>query len=111
MATLNETPDGRCIFLKGSPEAVLERCTRQLGPEGGEEELDADAAREVAGALADEGYRVLGMAIKYRDIEGSRARIPAPAWCSQVSRAWRIRSARKRSMPSRRRGRRASGWS
>jgi calcium-translocating P-type ATPase len=69
MATLNETPDGRCVFLKGSPEAVLERCTRRLARDGREEALDADAAREMAGDLADQGYRVLGMALSYRDIE------------------------------------------
>lgn len=67
MATLNETPQGRCIFLKGSPEAVLERCSHQLGPDGEEESLDADDAGEVAGQLADEGYRVLGMAYRYDD--------------------------------------------
>ncbi|MFN2239274.1 MAG: cation-translocating P-type ATPase [Thermoanaerobaculia bacterium] len=67
MATLNETPRGRCIFLKGSPEAVLERCSKQLGPDGEEESLDAEDAGEVAGRLADEGYRVLGMAYRYGD--------------------------------------------
>ncbi len=70
MATLNETPEGRCVFMKGSPEAVLQRCSRQLDPDGQEADLDADAARQVAGQLADEGYRVLGMALSYRDIDG-----------------------------------------
>lgn len=69
MATLNETPDGRCIFLKGSPEAVIERCGRQLTRDGGEDELDAEAARKIAADLADEGYRVLGMALRYKEIE------------------------------------------
>ena len=70
MATLNETPQGRCVFLKGSPEAVLERCARQLTPDGEEEDLDAEAVRDMAGKLADEGYRVLGMALGYRDTDG-----------------------------------------
>jgi len=70
MATLNDTPDGRCIFLKGSPESVLEHCNRQLNLEGDEEELDARTAREMAAALADEGYRVLGMALNYEEIDG-----------------------------------------
>lgn len=76
MATLNETPEGRCIFLKGSPEAVLSRCTRQLAPGGEESDLDAEAAREMAGKLADEGYRVLGMALKYQDLEAFEGEDP-----------------------------------
>jgi magnesium-transporting ATPase (P-type) len=62
MATINETPSGRRIFLKGSPEAVLEHCARVLGPDGETHDLDADEGREAANALADDGYRVLGMA-------------------------------------------------
>jgi magnesium-transporting ATPase (P-type) len=70
MATLNDTPDGRYVFLKGSPEAVLERCSRQLARDGEEEDLNVEAAREMAGRLADEGYRVLGMALGRCDAEG-----------------------------------------
>jgi magnesium-transporting ATPase (P-type) len=69
MATLNDTPDGRCVFLKGSPEAVLDLCGRQFSRDGEEEDLNADAAREMAGTLADQGYRVLGMAMRDRNIE------------------------------------------
>lgn len=70
MATLNETPEGRCIFLKGSPEAVLARCHQQLGLDGQLQPLEGEAARVVAGELADEGYRVLAMALRYTDITG-----------------------------------------
>ncbi|MFO7654002.1 MAG: HAD-IC family P-type ATPase [Candidatus Krumholzibacteriia bacterium] len=69
MATINKLPDGPCIFMKGSPESVIERCSRQLGPDGDEQELDADAAREAAHRLAQEGLRVLGMAFRYVDRE------------------------------------------
>jgi magnesium-transporting ATPase (P-type) len=70
MATLNRTEEGSCIFMKGAPEAVVERCSRQLGPDGEEEELDADVAKWRAHDLADEGFRVLGMAFRYTDLEG-----------------------------------------
>jgi calcium-translocating P-type ATPase len=62
MATLNRTAQGPRIFVKGAPEAVIDRCTRQLGPDGEEQALDADAARDAARRLADEGFRVLAMA-------------------------------------------------
>jgi magnesium-transporting ATPase (P-type) len=64
MATLNQTPNGRGVFLKGSPEAVLERCRYQLGPSGEEIPLDYEAARRAAAGLADRGHRVLGMAFR-----------------------------------------------
>lgn len=64
MASLNETPQGRRIFVKGSPEAVLRQCGKQADGDGGQGELDLDAAEEMAGRLADEGYRVLAMAFK-----------------------------------------------
>jgi magnesium-transporting ATPase (P-type) len=67
MATLNRMEDGACIFVKGAPEAVLERCGTRILPDGEEEELDTDAAKEAAHELAEEGYRVLGMAFRRVD--------------------------------------------
>lgn len=67
MATLNEMEDGRCIFVKGAPEAVVERCSRRLLPDGEEEEFDAESAKQTAHDLAEEGYRVLGMAFRRVD--------------------------------------------
>jgi magnesium-transporting ATPase (P-type) len=67
MATLNGTEHGPCIFMKGAPEAVVDRCSHHLLPDGREEELDAAAARRAARELAEEGYRVLGMAYRYVD--------------------------------------------
>lgn len=63
MATLNDTPAGTRIFLKGAPEVVLARCDRQLSAEG-EAPLDVEAVREAAAAMAREGLRVLAMAYR-----------------------------------------------
>jgi calcium-translocating P-type ATPase len=68
MASLHRTDAGVRIFLKGAPEAVVERCTHQIGASGEAEPLDRDAALEAAHDLAEEGYRVLGMA--YGEAEG-----------------------------------------
>jgi calcium-translocating P-type ATPase len=65
MATLNETPEGRRVFVEGAPEVVLERCTQRLDRAGQRVPIDREAARAAAAELADEGYRVLAMA--YRD--------------------------------------------
>jgi len=67
MATLNDTADGRCVFVKGSPEAVLARCDRMLGGDGERLEVDSEAILTVASRLADEGYRVLAMALREDD--------------------------------------------
>jgi len=64
MATINEMPDGPWAFLKGAPEAVIERSSRRLGRDGEEEELDGKAALDVAHELAGEGLRVLAMAFR-----------------------------------------------
>jgi magnesium-transporting ATPase (P-type) len=69
MATLHRTGDGLRIFLKGAPEAVIERCTRRLGEDGGLEPLDAEAELDAAHRLAEAGYRVLGMAYGETDAE------------------------------------------
>jgi magnesium-transporting ATPase (P-type) len=63
MATLNSGPGGARIYLKGAPEEILERCSKQMGA-GGPEALDADGVREIAAAMAAEGLRVLAMAFR-----------------------------------------------
>jgi magnesium-transporting ATPase (P-type) len=73
MATLNRTEEGPCIFMKGAPEAVVERCSRRLLPDGEEAAMDAEAAeaaKQAAHELAEAGYRVLGMA--YRRVDRER---------------------------------------
>jgi magnesium-transporting ATPase (P-type) len=67
MATLNRTSEGIRVFLKGAPEAVLGLCGSQLGDDG-PEPLDEGHLREVAAGLAEDGYRVLAMAIRDTDI-------------------------------------------
>jgi len=63
MATLNRSKDGNQIFLKGSPEAILSRCTQQLS-DGNRVELDEESIMDVAKEMAAEGLRVLAMAYK-----------------------------------------------
>ncbi|MEX0600267.1 MAG: HAD-IC family P-type ATPase, partial [Rhodothermales bacterium] len=74
MASLNETPDGRRLYVKGAPEVLIDRCERQLGPEG-LQDLQADEIREAADELARQGYRVLAMA--YRSFDGDKADVSA----------------------------------
>lgn len=53
--------DAFVVYVKGAPERVLARCTRQLG-ETGEADLDRDAWTGVERTLASEGHRVLAIA-------------------------------------------------
>src|SRR5690606_3000837 len=66
MATLNEGPDERRIYLKGAPEVVIAHCSSQLG-EDGEAAIDEDTVRAAASELAGGGLRVLAMAVKAYD--------------------------------------------
>ncbi len=61
MAVLQDTDDGRMVLLKGAPEAVLDRCDRQMTPDG-PEAIDRDMWKAEAEAVADEGQRVLALA-------------------------------------------------
>jgi magnesium-transporting ATPase (P-type) len=76
MATLNETPEGRCVFMKGAPEAVLNRCSKQISAKGEEEDVDTDAALEKAHTLAEEGYRVIGLAFRYDEMDQFKEKDP-----------------------------------
>ncbi len=60
MATLHGSDR---ILVKGSVEAVLERCSRQLDSLGQPEALDRAAIEEAVGAMAASGERVLAFAI------------------------------------------------
>ncbi|MFA6636370.1 MAG: HAD-IC family P-type ATPase [Candidatus Omnitrophota bacterium] len=67
MATLNEgkgSSSGNVIYMKGSLEAVLERCNSAIGPDGGTTELNADEKKERADSMAKDGLRVLAFAKK-----------------------------------------------
>ena len=69
MATLNAGPEGKAVYLKGAPEAVLARCTRELTPEG-VAPITPEPIRAAAAAMAAEGLRVLAMA--YRPTQAER---------------------------------------
>jgi cation-transporting P-type ATPase F len=68
MATLNEKPSssssGKVIYMKGSLEAVLDRCGSAMDRSGGKTELKAEEKKEQAHAIAEDGLRVLGFAMK-----------------------------------------------
>ncbi|MEB8386672.1 cation-transporting P-type ATPase [Rhodobacteraceae bacterium KMM 6894] len=71
MATVHRDKDGFFYAVKGAPEAVLEVCTRYLGP-GGARELDAATRaqwQERSRAAASDGLRLLALASKQADRE------------------------------------------
>jgi magnesium-transporting ATPase (P-type) len=69
MATLHHSHDGKAfIFVKGAPECVLEMCTCERST-GGEQKLDRTAWLQRIETLAQQGQRVLAMAIKTVDSE------------------------------------------
>ena len=73
MASLNESPDsGMKVFLKGAPEIVMGFCAKQRGAEG-DEDLDTDKWREAMDRLANEGERLLAVAVK--NVPGDTANI------------------------------------
>ncbi|MHC1623029.1 MAG: cation-translocating P-type ATPase [Candidatus Methanospirareceae archaeon] len=81
MATLHGGNDGNVIYVKGSPERVLELCQTQL-VNGSSEPLRIEEILTKAGEMAGEALRVLGMAYKFvpedkkkldpEDLEGLR---------------------------------------
>ncbi|MFQ6537662.1 MULTISPECIES: cation-translocating P-type ATPase [Aphanothece] len=69
MATLHG--DQR-ILMKGAVEAVLERCSHQLGADGRREPLDREAIETAVRAMARQGQRVLAFAIGRAPAEQER---------------------------------------
>ncbi len=63
MAVLNEVDEDRIVFVKGSPERLLERCGRQLTSQG-ETDLDADYWNEISDRQAEQGRRLIAAAFK-----------------------------------------------
>ncbi|MBD2255081.1 HAD-IC family P-type ATPase [Nostoc parmelioides] len=75
MATLHNTPTGKVIYVKGSVEAVLQRCSLMLNTDGQPRPLDCvetlkqtTIEREV-NIMARQGLRVLALAKKLVDDE------------------------------------------
>jgi magnesium-transporting ATPase (P-type) len=63
MATLNAEPDGgSLVHVKGAPEVVVARCTRELADDGTERPFARGAAEDAAAVLAARGLRVLAVA-------------------------------------------------
>ncbi|NJL46378.1 MAG: HAD-IC family P-type ATPase [Leptolyngbyaceae cyanobacterium SM2_5_2] len=62
MATLNQLDEQQLMLLKGSVEAVVERCDRHLLVDGTEAPLDPDTIFLQAERMASRGLRVLAFA-------------------------------------------------
>ncbi len=69
MAVLQEVEGDLMILLKGAPEAVLDRCDRQMTADG-TADLDRDWWEKQAEEVANEGQRVLALAQKPAEGDG-----------------------------------------
>jgi P-type Ca2+ transporter type 2C len=65
-ATLNQTEEGRLIFLTGAPERLLEMSSKQLTSDG-EKELDKEYWEEKMEEVAAKGQRLLSAAFRKSD--------------------------------------------
>lgn len=63
MATLHAGPDGAVLYVKGSTDALLPRCTSAVGPSG-IASLDREAIQREVAALGTAGLRVLCLALR-----------------------------------------------
>ncbi len=68
MATLHaDTSGGALICLKGAPEQVIELTGLERAADGSDQPVDAEAWRQRADAIAEQGQRVLALAEKKLD--------------------------------------------
>lgn len=67
MATLHDNSDRRVIYLKGSVESVLARCSHVLSRSGEMLALDFEESQRVAAQMAEKGLRVLAFARAERE--------------------------------------------
>ncbi|WP_461520859.1 cation-transporting P-type ATPase [Porticoccus sp.] len=73
MATLHHTPEGDAsIFIKGAPEQLLDMCSEQCSRNGSQTPLNATDWHERAQKMAQQGLRVLALAIKPVDSKHAR---------------------------------------
>ena len=63
MATLNEIDGKRFVFLKGAPETVLEKCSKQASADG-DKDLDEDFWKEQMDNIAERGQRIIAAAYR-----------------------------------------------
>lgn len=73
MATLHRTEQGARINIKGSVEAIVQRCSHALAADGSHVALDAAAIHRAADDRSRAGLRVLAMAMK--DVDGHRTEL------------------------------------
>ena len=67
MTTLHTLSSDQLIaFSKGAPESILPLCNKQLTTDG-EQTIDQKVLLEHADSLAEKGYRVLALALRYFD--------------------------------------------
>lgn len=64
MATLHQTPSDNLIYVKGSIEAILKRCSQMLDARGQLAPLDRALVEHKAEAVARQGLRILAFAQK-----------------------------------------------
>ena len=68
MATLHRVDDGSArLYVKGSIEAILPRCSVQLKPDGSHSELTAQIFHNIADVMGARGHRVLACAMRHLD--------------------------------------------
>ena len=63
MTTIHEYGSGLIAYVKGAPEHLLDLCTKTLS-ESGSREFDKEKLLKEAKNLAEQGYRVLALAMK-----------------------------------------------
>ena len=63
MATLHDA-ESRVVYVKGSAEVLLRRCSQQLNHRGEQIEIEVESIRQTVEAMADRGLRVLAFAKK-----------------------------------------------
>ena len=64
MATLHQTRNAKVIYVKGSAEAILKRCSAAFNKDGKITTLDAEAINRRVDEMAKQGLRVLAFAKK-----------------------------------------------
>ena len=66
MVTLHAPQRGqeRIIYVKGSVEAIIQRCQQQLDPRGNPVSIDPETVHQEVDAMAQQGLRVLALAKK-----------------------------------------------
>ncbi len=68
MATLHRVDDVSArLYVKGSIEAILPRCSVQLKPDGSHSELTAQIFHNIADVMGARGHRVLACAMRHLD--------------------------------------------